>query len=105
LYEGIDSCKFGHFSKFVNPDLKFCGGPKENTTATLLMQSFQVNMYVWACCPARQAASARVRLLRAHGHGVDSSRSCLAVQLLRARVPHLPGPGPGDAVIRDRQEL
>lgn len=49
LYEGTDSCKLGHFSKFVNPDLRFCGGPMENTTATLLVQSPQVNMNTWTC--------------------------------------------------------
>lgn len=42
LYADVEQCDLGHFTKFVNPDLKFCGGPGENKTAPLLKQPCQV---------------------------------------------------------------
>ena len=45
LYADVDRCDLGHFTKFVNPDLKFCGPPGtgQDKTATLLIQNFQVS--------------------------------------------------------------
>lgn len=54
LYADVEQCDLGHFTKFVNPDLKFCGGPGENKTAPLLKQPCQVTAAVQQALAASQ---------------------------------------------------
>lgn len=81
LYTDVDSCELGHFTKFVNQDLKFCGGPGkgQDKTATLLTQTGQVGLLV-ACgsCPSH------TEQLGMLGVGAWHARRC-TLQLLACR--------------------